>query len=202
MTTTTSTHVSSASDVGVFTMLESAPAHPADVAEQLALNPRGTSQLLEALALLGLLAVTSEGYVPTVTHSARAAAAAHMWDALPETVRTGTGPHHVNTTVGAEAMYQDVVGFLSDLTGPVAEAVAKHLVDEAVPADVLEVGSGAAPWSRAVARQAPSAHITALDLPSILPITRQQVEDDGLDRQFKLPAGGRVHRGSGQRHTT
>jgi hypothetical protein len=86
--------VRTASDLSVLAMLESAPAHPANVAEQLGLSPRGTGQLLETLATLGLLSSTPEGYAPSVARSAQAAAAAHIWDALPEMVRTARRRRH------------------------------------------------------------------------------------------------------------
>jgi ubiquinone/menaquinone biosynthesis C-methylase UbiE len=181
--------VRAASDLGVLALLEAVPAHPADVAEHLELSPRGTGQLLQALEGLGLLALTRDGYVPTVPRSARAAAAAHQWDALAETVRAGVGPHHVDTPAGSEALYGDVVGFLSDLTGPAADAASKRLVAQGFPGRVLEVGSGAAPWSRALARQDEDIHVTALDLPQIIEVTRRHVCADGLERQFSFLPG-------------
>lgn len=181
--------VRTASDLGVLALLDAAPAHPAAVAEQLGLSPRGTGQLLQALEGLGVLTLTSAGYVPTMRGSARAAAAAHQWDALSETVRSGRGPHHADTAAGSEALYGDVVGYLSDLTGPLHDAAAKYLVAKGVPNRVLEVGSGAAPWSRALARQDEAIHVVALDLPQIIEVTRRHVCADGLDGQFTYLPG-------------
>jgi SAM-dependent methyltransferase len=181
--------VRTASNLGVLDLLESEPAHTGHVAEQLRLSPRGTAHLLEALTGLELLAHGEHGYTPTLARSARCAVGALMWDALGETVRTGTGPHHVDTVAGSGAVYQDVVGFLGDLSGPLADAAAKHLLVETVPGHVLDVGAGAAPWSRALARQAPTARVTALDLPSILSVTRTHVHEDTLSGQFTYLAG-------------
>jgi SAM-dependent methyltransferase len=181
--------VRAASDLGVLALLEAGPAQAVDVAERLDLSLRGTDQLLQALEGLGLLSLGREGYLPTVPRSARAAAAAHLWDALPNTVRTGVGPHHVDTVAGSEALYGDVVGFLSDLTGSVADAASKRLVAQDFPGRVLEVGSGAAPWSRALARQDEGIHVTALDLPQIIEVTRRHVSADGLERQFSFMPG-------------
>jgi SAM-dependent methyltransferase len=49
---------------------------------------------------------------------------------------------------------------------------------------VLDVGAGAAPWSIALALADPAATITALDLPSVLPVTRAEVQAAGLANRF------------------
>jgi methylase of polypeptide subunit release factors len=49
---------------------------------------------------------------------------------------------------------------------------------------VLDVGAGAAPWSIALALADPAATVTALDLPSVLPVTRAEVQAAGLANRF------------------
>jgi ubiquinone/menaquinone biosynthesis C-methylase UbiE len=54
---------------------------------------------------------------------------------------------------------------------------------------ILDVGAGAAPWSIALAEADPSCHVTALDLPEVLAVTRRAVADAGLPSRFSFLPG-------------
>jgi ubiquinone/menaquinone biosynthesis C-methylase UbiE len=112
-----------------------------------------------------------------------------MWDALAGAVRTGTGHLHVDRAESAADFYGDTVAFISAMSDPFAVAVARRIGRLPGRRRVLEVGSGAAPWSRAIARLDPLVHVTALDLPPVLEVTRRHVVDDGLSTQYSYAPG-------------
>jgi 2-polyprenyl-3-methyl-5-hydroxy-6-metoxy-1,4-benzoquinol methylase len=73
---------------------------------------------------------------------------------------------------------------------PAASRAAELLVgDGIVPRSVLDVGAGAAPWSLAVAARAPGCAVTALDLPSVLEVTRSAVSAAGRGTQYRYLPG-------------
>ncbi len=64
---------------------------------------------------------------------------------------------------------------------------ADHLATPALR--ILDVGAGAAPWSIAITAREPTCRVTAVDLPSVIPATRQAVAAAGLDPQFDFLPG-------------
>lgn len=159
------------------------------VAGRLELSTRGTGHLLDALAALGVLDRSRHGYRSIAAGAAGPATSPPMWDALAESVRTGTGHLHVDRAESAANFYGDTVSFISAISDPFAVTVARRLGRLPGRRRVLEVGSGAAPWSRAIARLDPGVHVTALDLPPVLEVTRRHVVDDGLGTQYSYAPG-------------
>ena len=70
---------------------------------------------------------------------------------------------------------------------PAAARAAEHLSSPGLR--VLDVGAGAAPWSLALAAHDPSCHVTAVDLPAVLQVTRQAVAAAGCAAQFAYMSG-------------
>ena len=175
-------------DLGVLAAIEHRTATAEEVAGWLGLSVRGTAQLLDTLDRLGLAVRVGRRFHAPAAREVTAAAGVPIWDGLPQAVRTGSGPHHADTADGAAAFYGDVVGHLGRIAAPVAPVVAAHLARDAVPGRVLEVGSGAAPWSRALARLHRQVSVTAVDLPPVLSVTRRFVRDDGLEEQYTYRA--------------
>ena len=57
----------------------------------------------------------------------------------------------------------------------------------AVP--VLDLGAGSGVWSIALAQASPRVHVRAIDLASVLPVTRRITEKFGVEKQFTMTAG-------------
>lgn len=91
-----------------------------------------------------------------------------------------------DTTAGAETLYRALAPLLGELFEPAAGRAARLLASTGPR--ILDVGAGAAPWSRALAAQDPRRHVTALDLPQVLDAARTAVEADGLGDQFDFVA--------------
>ncbi len=185
----TTAAVGAARELGILDLLEREPADAAAVAARLGLSSRGTSLLLECLVELGIVGRHDGTCRVAGGQTAALGAVGHLWDSLADAVRTGVGPVHADTASGSDALYPEVVSTIGDLMGPTTELVAKHLLSVRVTRAVLEVGAGAAPWSRALARLGEGIEVTALDLPSVLEVTRAHVEDDGLSPRYSYLPG-------------
>jgi ubiquinone/menaquinone biosynthesis C-methylase UbiE len=85
---------------------------------------------------------------------------------------------------GADDAFSRTVGPLASVCSPAVATAMERLVSTGPR--VLDLGAGAAPWSLALAAADPDIVVTAVDLPAVLPVTRQAVAAAGLERQFRL----------------
>jgi SAM-dependent methyltransferase len=81
-------------------------------------------------------------------------------------------------------LYPRLVPLLGELFAPAAQRAADFLA--ATGPRILEVGAGAAPWSLALASRDPARHVTAVDLPEVISVTRNAVTAAGLEAQFEF----------------
>ena len=172
--------------LGVVEQLGREPATADEVALRCGTAPGATALLLEALEALGVLRRDDDRYAVTAMTRWLGTLEAG-WARLDEVVRTGRPVVAADTPAGAAELYPDVVPFLTRLFAPAIRQAAERLAP--VDGDVLDVGAGAAPWSLALAAADPTARITALDLPEVLPVTRRAVSQAGLDDRFRLQPG-------------
>jgi SAM-dependent methyltransferase len=200
--------------LGVLAVLESYPASPTTVAATRRITVRGAAALLDALDVLGLVdrvddtrssgAAPAHDRQPSRESTRPATAEAEpVFSAPPGTaarvaglarsarlrdeIRDGRSRHEADTGAGAAALYPMVVGPLAAAMRSPAARVVQWLPHPA--GDVLDVGAGAAPWSIALAEADPSCHITALDLPEVLAVTRQAVADASMQSRFRFLPG-------------
>lgn len=187
----TTAAVRAASSLGVFQLFadEEGWLDAPGVADRLGLSVRGTGHLLDALYALGLLEQSGARYRAIAARATVTATGESMWSALEDAVRTGTGDLHVHRADAAADFYSEAVAFLSVMVDPTAELVARRISPVPGQRRVLEVGAGAAPWSRAIARLDPMTRVTALDLAPVLKVTRRHVADDGLSAQYSYAPG-------------
>jgi (2Fe-2S) ferredoxin/SAM-dependent methyltransferase len=178
-------------ELDVFTAV-AAGATADDVAAARALDPRGATLLLNALAALGLLAKQDGRFrnMPCAARylcagspdDARAALRHHVslwsrWSTLTEAVRAGhaaslaEGPPRGDdwTTPFIAAMHRNAV-----LRAP--------LVVQAVGSArrLLDVGGGSGAYAIAFAQANPDLLADVVDLPSVLPLTRKYLAEAGL----------------------
>jgi ubiquinone/menaquinone biosynthesis C-methylase UbiE len=179
--------VSAAHRVGLLTALEAGPVRAEDVARDCGLDVHSTTVLLMALAAMGLVDSSADGWFePAVLKLSVLGAIGASADLLVEAVRTGRAPLECDVPAGATRFYPDAVTFLATLMSSAAEAVAEYLSG----ADrILDVGAGAAPWSLALARRDPRCRVTGLDFASVLAFTRRAVDEAGVGDQFEYLAG-------------
>jgi SAM-dependent methyltransferase len=183
-----SSALAAADRLGVLARLAAGPADPVTLARDCAISERGARLLLAALISLGLIEEASDGsYSAAASDLARLAAMITPWSHLAEVIRGDRPTMAGDTPGGAGALYPEVVSHLGALFAPVAEHAADHLV--ARGRRVLDLGAGAAPWSLALAARNPDIRVTAVDLPTVLAVTRQVVASSGYDLQFDYLSG-------------
>jgi ubiquinone/menaquinone biosynthesis C-methylase UbiE len=180
--------VDTARRLGVFGRMATSPRTAAEVADDLRLDPRGVSRLLDTLVRLGLLHAGSEGSFKADPAAVRCIELiADGWAELPMVLRTGTPITKANTADGAGRLYPDAVALLAAWFAPAAARLAELL--SSWSGEILDVGAGAAPWSIAIAAGDERIRVTAVDVPDVLPATRRAVDHAGLASQFRYLAG-------------
>ena len=202
--------------LGVLAVLESWPVSPTTVAATCRITVRGAAALLDALDVLGLVdrvddtrssarpgadrqrresarpaTAEAEPVFSAPPGSAARVAALARSGRLRDEIRDGRSRHAADSGAGA-AVLPAVVGSLAAAMHEPAAHLADWLPHPA--GHVLDVGAGAAPWSIALAEADPSCHVTALDLPEVLAVTRQAVADASMQSRVQLPPRRHVHR--------
>lgn len=173
--------------LGILDRIDREPATIDQIAVGCGTSERGTRLLIAALSATGLVEpVSDDRYRPAWAGLAGLHPVLDLWRHLADAVRAGAPLVRANTATGGGQLYPMVVAHLAR-AGAAAAARAAELLPPAI--DILDIGAGAAPWSLAFAARHPRCRITALDLPAVIPITRQAVEQAGRTGQYHyLPA--------------
>jgi ubiquinone/menaquinone biosynthesis C-methylase UbiE len=187
----TAAAVATATEVGVFAMLEQTPADPVTVARACGLTERGAQALHAALAGLRLVEHQENGrYRPASSGLASFGTLLESLRSISPALR-GEPRQCGDTVAGAESLYPGPVSELGAIFGESAERAAEFLAEPGQR--VLDVGAGAAPWSIALARRDARSRITAVDLPGVLQQTRLAVRAAELESRYRLVAGDAFH---------
>lgn len=176
-----------ARDAGILSLLSERDATPADVAARCGLDERMTVIVLDVLDIAGVVERGTDGTYRTLVAPARLALLEDVWSGLGPALRNGEPVLDVTDRAVAASGYPLVVEHLSQLTEPSRAQVVDALRGRG--RRFLDLGAGAAPWSRALARQDTDLHVVAVDLPEVIDVTARLVESDGLLRQFDLVEG-------------
>ena len=183
-----SSALSAADHLGLLARLDAGPADSTTLARDCAISERGARLLLAALCSLGLIEEDTDGlYRTALPDLAQLTMWITPWGQLTQAIRDGQPARAGDTPGGAETLYPEVVAHLGAWFAPVAERAADHLV--ARGQRVLDVGAGAAPWSLALVARNPDMHVTAVDVPAVLAVTRQVVVTSGYADRFGYLSG-------------
>ena len=180
--------IAAAHRLGVLRLLTASPRTATELADDLCLDLPATSRLLDTLVRLGLLRRDAGGSCaadPAAVHWLERITEA--WGTLSDVVRTGIPMTPADTADGAAALYPILAPQLAAWSAPAAARLGEMLSPP--PGRVLDVGAGAAPWSIAIAVGNEHTHVTAIDLPAVLPATRAAVASAGLTTRFSYLAG-------------
>jgi len=126
----------------------------------------------------GLLRHTSEHLLP-------------KWLKLNEVVETGKPVLSVNRQEDGGSFFENFVRDLFAMNYPAACTLADHLqleTQEGSPT-VLDLGAGSGVWSIAHAQRAKKIHVTVVDWPQVLKVTREVTAQHGVDGQYTFTAG-------------
>jgi SAM-dependent methyltransferase len=184
----TSSVLSAADHLGILARLDAGSADSISLARDCAIGERGAQLLLAALCSLGLIEEDVNGwYHSTFPELAQMTTWITPWSKLTHAIRDDKPSRAGDTPDGAEMLYPEVVAHLGALFAPAAERAADYLIERGQR--VLDLGVGAAPWSLALSARNPDTHVTAVDVPEVLAVTRQVVTASGFATKFDYLSG-------------
>jgi len=113
------------------------------------------------------------------------------WVNLYEIVRTGQPAQQINLEQDGVPFFSQFVEDIFPIHYPAARRVAEVLgvSNATAPVSVLDLAAGSGVWSIALAQQSPHVHVTAVDWPGVIPITRRVTARVGVADRFQFVAG-------------
>jgi ubiquinone/menaquinone biosynthesis C-methylase UbiE len=113
------------------------------------------------------------------------------WLHLNEIVATGKPVNSVNQQGDGSEFFKQLVNDIFPMSYPAAQALARHLkaggAGKAVR--VLDLAAGSGVWGIALAQSSEDVHVTAVDWPGVIPVTRATVGRFGLANRFSFVEG-------------
>lgn len=196
-------------ELGIFDRLADGECDAERVAADLALDPRGTRLLLNALAATGLLtsdgrtyeladgaaALLVRGRPGYVGGMAKVIASPWEWEALlrlPEAVRRGGTILDEHAETPEYAYWEDFAAYADVVAKPTADRLAALLGPWASGRerlDILDVACGHGLYGFTLARSQPHARVWSLDWPNVLPIAEQHARELGVSERVRTIAG-------------
>ena len=193
---------------GIFDQLDSGAKTVDQLHESTGASLRGLTPIMNVLVGLGLLSKDTSGLYSLTPESSTFLVSTKpgfhggmirhtskqllpKWLQLTEIVATGKPDRAVNQQGDGGSFFQDFVSDLFPLSFPGAQTLAAHLNLAAAPQPVtaLDLAAGSGVWGIALAQSAPTLHVTAVDWPSVLPITQKTAARFGLSDRFSFVAG-------------
>ena len=191
----------------MFDVLDSGPRTISELAKETGASERGLFAIAGALVALDLLSRDAQNrYALTPESSAflvstkpafQGGLMKHVstrllpsWMHLSEVVASGKPSQAVNDTHLGEDFFAGFVADLFPLNFAAATTVAAHLKlgGQSAPR-VLDLAAGSGVWSIALAQSAPSAQVTAVDLPGVLKVTEQFANRFGVGERYTYVPG-------------
>jgi hypothetical protein len=204
---------------GVFDLLDMGPATVEQVRAGTRTSERGMRALLNSLVGLELLVKNPDGAYELTDESAmflvRGKASFHGafflltsvsmlsgWRNLYEIVRTGHPAKQINLEHDGVPFFLQFVEEIFPIHYPAAQRVAEVLgvSKTTAPVSVLDLAAGSGVWSIALAQQSPHVHVTAVDWPGVIPITRRVTARVGVANRFQFVAGDLLEASFGGGH--
>jgi ubiquinone/menaquinone biosynthesis C-methylase UbiE len=192
----------------VFDVLDGGPMTLAEVARATGASERGLAAIMNALVGLNFLAKDAQGVFSLTAESATFLVSTkpsfsgglvrhtsqHLipkWLELNEIVATGKPTHGVNEEAAGTEFFEKFVNDIFPMSFPVSRALAGHLGLAAADAPVkaLDLAAGSGVWGIGLAQASTQVHVTAVDWPGVIPVTRATVARFGLADQFSYVEG-------------
>lgn len=192
----------------VFDVLDNGPKSIQEVHDATGASTRGLTAIMNALVGLNFLAKDEGDRYSLTPESAAFLVSAKpgfqgglikhcseqlipKWLHLNEAVATGKPVQSVNQQASGSDFFQKFVSDIFPMSYPAAQALAHNLningAGRAVRALDLAAGSGV--WGIALAQSSPHVHVTAVDWPEVIPVTRQTAARFGLADRFSFVEG-------------
>lgn len=125
------------------------------------------------------------------------------WLDLSEIVATGKPASSVNQEAAGSEFFQQLVTDIFPMSYPSAQMLAQTLNfgDAGQPVSVLDLAAGSGVWGIALAQGSERVHVTAVDWPDVLPVTRRTVQRFHLSDRFSFVEGDLLSADFGGGHT-
>jgi len=192
----------SAFELGIFTALNPAGATSTAVSQKLNTDPRGTDRLMNALCALGLLE-KSEGRFSNTPFTAQylvqgqpdyLAGIGHFgrlwqtWSTLTQAVKVG---HAIMARPVDTREESEVIAFIAAMHQRASRRAAEvaALLDLGGVRRMLDVGGGSGAYAMGFAQAKADLRAVVFDLPNVVPLTRQYIEQAGLSDRVSTAAG-------------
>ncbi|MEO6912303.1 MAG: methyltransferase [Edaphobacter sp.] len=203
----------------VFDVLDSGPKDLQQVHEATGASLRGLAAIMNILVGLDFLAKDDHGLYSLAPESAaflvstkpsfQGGLLRHTskqlipnWLQLNEVVATGKPATAVNQQGEGSDFFQKLVPDIFPMSYPSAQVLAGHLNLGTLPkSSALDLATGSGVWGIALAQSAPNLHVTAVDWPDVLPITRKIATQFGVADRFSFVAGDLLEADFGTQHT-
>jgi 3-hydroxy-5-methyl-1-naphthoate 3-O-methyltransferase len=192
----------------VFDVLDAGPMSVSQVAEATGASERGLTAIMNALVGLDFLRRDAQGrYELTAESDAFLVStrpffqgglvrhcSEHLiprWLRLNEVVASGNPVSAVNEEATGAAFFHEFVMDIFPMSYGAAQFLAKHLHynDGGDPVRMLDLGAGSGVWGIAVAQSSPRVHVTAVDWPEVIPVTKKSAGSFGLTDRFAFVEG-------------
>jgi ubiquinone/menaquinone biosynthesis C-methylase UbiE len=203
----------------VFDVLDEGPKDLQQVHEATGASLRGLAVLMNILVGLNFLAKDDRGVYSLAPESAaflvstkpgfQGGLLRHTsrqliphWLQLTEVVATGKPVAAVNQQGEGSDFFQQFVTDIFPMSYPAAQALAGHLnLGSLANSSALDLAAGSGVWGIALAQSAPQLHVTSVDWPDVLPVTRKTAAKFGVDGRFSFVAGDLLEADFGSGHT-
>lgn len=193
----------------VFDTLDKGPATVTEVSVATGCSERGLTAIMNVLLGLNFLAKDaesryaltpeSETFLVSTKPSFMGGLIRHCsehliprWLHINKVVEAGHPVTAVNQEEAGSAFFQEFVTDIFPMSYPAARALAEHVTSKAPAGSafrVLDLAAGSGVWGIAQAQSSEQAHVTAVDWPGVLPVTRETVERFGLSERFSFVEG-------------
>jgi 3-hydroxy-5-methyl-1-naphthoate 3-O-methyltransferase len=192
----------------VFDVLDGGPMDLEQVETATGASVRGLTAIMNALVGLEFLSRDAQGrYALTPESSAFLVStkptfqgglirhcSEHLiprWLHINEVVASGNPVTPVNEEASGGAFFHEFVMDIFPMSYGAAACLAEHLHygEAGEPVRVLDLAAGSGVWGIAVAQSSPRVHVTAVDWPEVIPVTRKSVGRFGLTDRFAFVEG-------------
>ncbi|MEI8201555.1 MAG: methyltransferase [Bacteroidota bacterium] len=189
-------------ELDIFTNIDKSGITNQQIANLLQLNPHACERLLNALASLGFLNKQNElffntpesfhflskkspDYLGGLMHSN------HLWNTwshLSQVVKTGVSAHSTEINERGDEWLFPFISAMHDRAKKQAPEQLAN-IDLSEVKSVLDVGGGSGAYAMEFVTKKPTIEATVLDLPNVVPITKQFVEKEGFSDKIKTFTG-------------
>jgi hypothetical protein len=204
---------------GVFDVLDNGAKTVEEVEDTTGASPRGLTAVMNALVGLQFLTKDAQGRYALTPESAAFLVSSKpgflggmilhtgeqlipKWLRLNQIVATGKPVEAVNQQRLGGDFFSKFVGeiFPRSYGSAQALAAALDLTGSRQPIRVLDLAAGSGVWGIALAQKSQYVHVTAVDWPEVIAVTRKTVARFGLMKRFEFVAGDLLAADFGRNH--